>query len=747
MSPEQLAGDEVGPESDVYSLGLLAFELLTGEGPFPGQTPRALMISHLREDPPLLSSIRGDVDPELDSLVAQCLSKVPGERPASDRIALLLAPGADTRLEWPPPGLDSLMGMGRRVGMWALVAMGLSSLPTVIALVYPLPELAAFRARGAPAVVAFIVLIGPVAGSVFVALAGTWAVEAGLVWRRGLALGYGWLTLAEVAADHRGDTGALTTGGKEYLTLPPSVRRRLRILRLLAVAAPFAAVLALVVSYPLAVILSGSGGTSGPVLFSLLYGPAIALVLLGASAEAPEAHEVGKMRRQLRRRRSPSRSIGRLVGSWYTSLEETTEGTPLGSGPQGRDWLSWVAVAGILLTLLGGLLIAVPVGTMSVVGPLVAEDMRPRFSGIRFEQLEIGRPYRLRTDPSIDASAAAVLLDSLRRIPPEAGDSTWRNRPSAALIAGSPLVSGGPLGSCRAGQESCDRDLIHPDSALIAASRGLSDTERRYLSTFGHSPLFPVFSTLARASGLDELRALELELGGPLITEGMTWLSVRRFRSMFYPALREIAYWKIGYAAWQYAEGDYAGAEETLRELISFGLLWMDDGSTRIGALIGAAIGDMGVDNLRLFYTLTGRLQEAASLETTSTPDADVELATEPSLRTSSLEEQLRDPEVPRQLKIQLVLPFLYGESCTSPRGLLSGPRESALELVQGPVREEIVRSPLESQVYDLILDWESNIWQEAQFLGGWGALARGAALLTGNRRLASCVVLAGAYF
>jgi serine/threonine protein kinase len=119
MSPEQLAGDDVGPETDLYSLGLLAFELLTGKGPFPSETPRALMIAHLREDPPKLSDVRDGVGPELDTVIARCLDKTPGARPTAEDLARRFAPGSGAVLEWPPPGLAALQGQSTAGGAHA----------------------------------------------------------------------------------------------------------------------------------------------------------------------------------------------------------------------------------------------------------------------------------------------------------------------------------------------------------------------------------------------------------------------------------------------------------------------------------------------------------------------------------------------------------------------------------------------------------------------------------------------------
>ena len=89
MAPEQALADPTADHrADLYSLGIVAYELLTGTLPFAGRTGRQLVAAHIAEVPPSLASSRGDVPPELVALVDQLLAKDPAARPASAHVVL-----------------------------------------------------------------------------------------------------------------------------------------------------------------------------------------------------------------------------------------------------------------------------------------------------------------------------------------------------------------------------------------------------------------------------------------------------------------------------------------------------------------------------------------------------------------------------------------------------------------------------------------------------------------------------------
>src|ERR671932_218423 len=80
LSPEQAKGTPVDQRSDIYSLGIVLYELLTGEVPFKGDTPVEIAMRHLSTVPEPPSAKRADVPHDLDLVVMRALAKDPGDR-------------------------------------------------------------------------------------------------------------------------------------------------------------------------------------------------------------------------------------------------------------------------------------------------------------------------------------------------------------------------------------------------------------------------------------------------------------------------------------------------------------------------------------------------------------------------------------------------------------------------------------------------------------------------------------------
>ena len=90
-SPEQATGSPLDLRSDIYSLGIILYEMLAGRRPFDGADPATLLEQHLQATPPSLAAARqaaGQTEPApelLEGLVMKCLAKAPADRPVSVR--------------------------------------------------------------------------------------------------------------------------------------------------------------------------------------------------------------------------------------------------------------------------------------------------------------------------------------------------------------------------------------------------------------------------------------------------------------------------------------------------------------------------------------------------------------------------------------------------------------------------------------------------------------------------------------
>src|SRR4029453_1660300 len=80
LSPEQARGAPVDQTSDLYSVGVVLYEMLTGQVPFTGDTPLEIAMKHLSEVPTPPSELRPEVPHDLDSVVLRALAKEPSER-------------------------------------------------------------------------------------------------------------------------------------------------------------------------------------------------------------------------------------------------------------------------------------------------------------------------------------------------------------------------------------------------------------------------------------------------------------------------------------------------------------------------------------------------------------------------------------------------------------------------------------------------------------------------------------------
>ncbi len=114
MSPEQAEGKQIDQRSDIYSLGVMLYQLLTGRVPFAAETPTAILLAHVMQTPMLPRQLNAAIPPAVESVVMRSLAKRPQDRFASaGELAQALAQAASGALAQSPAYIPPTVVPGR----------------------------------------------------------------------------------------------------------------------------------------------------------------------------------------------------------------------------------------------------------------------------------------------------------------------------------------------------------------------------------------------------------------------------------------------------------------------------------------------------------------------------------------------------------------------------------------------------------------------------------------------------------
>jgi WD40 repeat protein len=130
MAPEQVRGEPTDNRSDLFSFGAVLYEMVGGRRPFARETAAETMTAILKEEPPELSTLVGDVPPALATIIRRCLEKSPGERfhSAHDLAFSLEALSGSTVSAGAAAALKDVPGPRRRIGVPAAALLVLAGL-------------------------------------------------------------------------------------------------------------------------------------------------------------------------------------------------------------------------------------------------------------------------------------------------------------------------------------------------------------------------------------------------------------------------------------------------------------------------------------------------------------------------------------------------------------------------------------------------------------------------------------------
>ena len=732
MSPEQVLGEEVTEKTDVYSLGVLGYEMLIGDGPYQLAKPGEAMAAHLRDEPRKLSKMRADVDPEVERLLEDCLTKDPERRPSAQEAEERIMHGASILLEWPPPGLEHLPDKFQRAIRLTALGGALVGVPLVLLSVFDRGS----YVRDLLPPIEFILAIASLGFFVFVAGCARLLMffrAAG----KAIDTGFHWGTIAETVADQRGDTGSLITGGKEYATLTPARRSRLRRMRVIGAACLLLAAIIPILGFAAGVI-AAARFEAGPtvVLWTSLIVP-----LLLATAWALLVSYENRTLLAARSRRLALSSVHErpteLAAAWTDTFNQVRLGQRMGPGPAGHRVRVWrtvatVTVVAAVIALVGDVLIVI-----AAISQMFGMTQMPYYGNTRAKVHRVQRlaAYRVPVDSSISPLRAGQALYAVARTgaggrPPQRFEAkpTIQIPPFSLPDAPPPFGNGSRLA----------------DAFAVAARRALTDDQRRYLSAASRNPALAEFRLAAAAPHLDIWAALyEIPPGSRM--------SIMDLPVLQFSGIRTAAASNIASAALDLAGGQREDAERRLREVISVGFLIMNHGRTTLESLIGASIVNVGRESLDAFFQATGRPAEARAVAASSDPSFEM-LGDQERRRVrqdeinAALRRIVLDSTELRGLRFEMLLNYSYSP-CSDLRQMLFGP-DAAHRATMDSARLALVRTSSDSLIFSFVeqpLDTRHMtrdgvpLVRERFTVSGWIA-----SRLTGHNVFATCAGIVG---
>jgi len=590
MSPEQAAAEPTTDRTDVYSLGCVGFELLTGRPPFVEQNAWALMAAHIKDKPAAVAELRPDLPAEIARSVDSALAKDPNQRPAALDIARAMGhEQADVR-EWPPPGTEDLRrGAIRFARVLPVFGFVMLSCPLLLALA-PAQSWSAWDPGesspfwqsvegvfGSGTQVWLFSLSLLLAVSALAAIAVVLALgRIALAGMDVLRLGYPLRSVLQVLSDWRADTAALINGSERYAIMSRGaratllrIRRSQALLMLACCTAAAAAPILWTLGIPSGFFEDVSPASLPEALTLTL--PAIALLLVWAVLRGTEAAMVAAQRpsRGWRRKRADSTAV-QMADAWLAR-----ENIERSSGRPRPAWGIIPFAAGVAFT------IAAVIGfwalvMVAAIGPgRMAID---RSAAQEWHWLTAGSSPR---HPQIAALDSMFLrVKSLLR--PAASGTVFDRQTLTRLLTTPHRYEQRP--TALALDDALNRNLSP------AAGRPDLDSVRALAREEAADPLLPGFFALA-----DSVPAAfgdSLPISWALVRAGSSPAASRANQ------LTHLAYKALSMAALSFSEGNVSRAHDIRRRVRTAGLNLMRHGNPAL-AQAGFRISSAGSYHLR----------------------------------------------------------------------------------------------------------------------------------------------------
>jgi hypothetical protein len=498
-------------------------------------------------------------------------------------------------LSWPPPGLERLQG-----SLWRVIALGwIGSLVLVLPLLWALAVEQPFYSLG-PFEDNWQLGLGiAVLGAVIVVVA--FGLFFGILRSSADAadMGYGALTILEVASDSRHDTGFLIQGKRHFSSLDSERLTSVVKARLRGASLVLAGALWLVVGFGLAIVLAARGFVTPSGIWLMTCGPTGLMAVVGIFLLVQQNSTVRTARSGWEAQEGSDRVRAESV-AWNDRLDESGDTVVLGAGPteeSGRFRSGALALAGLFVV---GFVPTMTISVTTAIGPILAEIAVPSFQPVQEAAggAEALRRYQLPQDPAITPADAGAALQNLAFVGGAPGPEPMERPPETTYEEPwfpDPDYFPDPF------SETVAADLLSRPVSEFAAE------EQAALRQAAEHPAQTEFELLARAQLVDVVSG-RWTLPFPDSTT---------FQDLWprFPELRTAGLARVAKAAVEVSDGQLEEAEATLRELISTGILLIDQGPTLLDNLVGVILANMGGDALEAYYRRTGQLVLADELD------------------------------------------------------------------------------------------------------------------------------------
>lgn len=591
-------------------------------------------------------------------------------------------------MPWPPPGLDRIIGDVYVAVRW-LSAGAFLILPLLWSIVAE-QDPWAIGPLGSTLWIAFLLAILGVP----IVLAG-YLVLARLIRRTVAALeqGYQARVVALVVTDNRRDTGFLVQGAREYRVLEESTRRRLGSNRIVVGLLLLFAALWVSLGFGASVVLAARGvlGPLGVVL--LTAAPSFVAALIATLAYLWEERILRRCRRRWHSQTRSMDLVREEIRAWQAGMAKRAPGV-LGpedvpeTGGRFRQALrgSYVVVgAATLVAFVPVFTLILSAAIIPVLAGISVPEVERAVGG--FAAVEPLRSYTLEPDTAIGPAEAGAILHTL----------TFVGRPYEATE--------GVLPPARVYEEAWfpPGDVASPPlsewAGTVADSMGrpLPPDRLDYLEQVAAHPAHAELARLARAGALD-ISAVRWSL--PLPSD----ITLDELAMPMTGSLRDAAYAHLARAAVQAAEGNAAAADTTIREVLSVGLLMVDESPSILDNLVGLALVELAGEALVSLYRNTGHPDADALPWALAAAERSAARARRPAVedvaaRLRAMPQSALDTMLVRGVRWEYVGLLTTVAPCINLRRVVFGPDADYRSWLER-VESRLVRYPAEAELF-----------------------------------------------